>query len=508
MRLPAAAANPTSPRHLLLSTSTLVGAAPARVAAHVSEGQIRLSEVIASLSCALDITEGQPEGHAARTALIGMRLADEVGVPIEDRGALLYALLLKDLGCSSNAAKMAYLFGSDDQRLKRDVKTIDWPKMKESARYLVSHALPTARPWERAMRIVSLVLQGPKGPRQLVETRCERGATIARELRFPEATAIAIRQLDEHWNGKGHPDGLKREEISLLARIAGLSQTVEVFFREQGLNATVDMARSRRKRWFDPSLVDALVSLKPDQEFWQRLAEPDPMLRVADLEPVDQVRFINEAELDKIAEAFARVVDAKSPWTYKHSSGVARIASGIAATIGFDAEDVRRVRRMGLLHDLGKLGVSNMILDKPGKLTEQEFDALRRHPADSERILERIGCFAQYAPLAGAHHERVDGRGYFRGIPSKDLPLAARLMTVADIYEALTAARPYRDGIPREKVLAILEKDSGKAVCSLACEGLVAFLKREELESRVDEQLRSLDSLLGELSGEHQVPLA
>lgn len=467
-----------------------------------------MSEVIAALSCALDITEGQPEGHAARTALIGMRLADEVGVPAEDRGALLYALLLKDLGCSSNAAKMTYLFGADDRRLKRDVKTIDWPRMLDSARYVVSHALPTARPWERAMRVVSLALLGEKGPRQLIETRCERGATIARDLGFPEATAVAIRQLDEHWNGKGHPEGLRREEISLLARIAGLSQTVEVFFREQGLKSALEMARARRKRWFDPALVDALLALKNDHEFWQRVASPEPMDRVAALEPADHARFINDAELDQIAEAFARVVDAKSPWTYQHSTGVAKIASGIAATIGFDATEVRCVRRMGLLHDLGKLGVSNMILDKPARLTETEFAALRQHPADSERILERIGCFREYAPVAGAHHERIDGRGYFRGVPSQDLPLTARLMTVADIYEALTAARPYRDGMPKEKVLAILGKDAGKAVCPTACEGLIAYLKREELDSRVDEQLRSLDSLLGELSGEHQVPLA
>jgi len=490
-----------------MTTATLRAQAAQTAPGVDAESRIRLSEVIASLSCALDITEGQPEGHAARTALIGMRLAEEIGLDHAEREPLFYALLLKDLGCSSNAAKMSYLFGADDQRLKRDVKTIDWPKMKESARYLVSHALPDARPWERAMRVISLALQGSKGPRQLVETRCERGASIARSLGFPEGTAIAIRQLDEHWNGKGHPDGLRHEEISIGARIANLAQTVEVFWRERGIQAAVQIARDRRKRWFDPALVDAFVTLHEEASFWEQLTTSDPTAAVAKLAPEDDIHYIDEGELDRIAEAFAQVVDAKSPWTFKHSAGVARIASGIAATIGFDAEDVRRVRRMGLLHDLGKLGVSNLILDKPGKLTAEEFDALRAHPADSERILERIACFANYAPLAGAHHERIDGRGYFRGVPSRDLPLAARILTVADIFEALTAARPYRDGMPREKALAILQKDAGKAVCTLAVEGLLAYLKREEVESRVEDQLRSLDSLLNELSGEHQVPL-
>lgn len=466
----------------------------------LDDQHVRLSEVVSALSCALDITEGQPEGHSARSTLIGMRIAQELGLSSADQDALFYAILLKDLGCSSNAAKMAYLFGADDGRLKRDAKTIDWTRMMEVARYLKSHVAPGAQLWERAMRFASLAVQGPQGPKQLVQTRCERGSAVARDMGFPEATALAIRHLDEHWNGQGHPNGLRQTEISLLGRIAGLAQTVEVFVRDQGVDAAYTMAHHRRSRWFDPDLVTALDSIRHDQAFWNQVVNDHPLAALEPFEPQDTIIYADERRLDKIAEGFARVVDAKSPWTFKHSTNVSFIACGIAEAVGLDTNEVRHVRRMSMLHDLGKLGVSNMILDKPGRLTESEFAALRAHPESSERIVSRIGCLAEYARLTGSHHERLDGRGYHRGVPSGELPLAARLLTVADIFEALTASRPYRDAMPREKALDILKKDAGVAVCPTAVEGLLTFLNSTPVAPRVKDQLESLDRLLCDLS--------
>ena len=144
-----------------------------------------------------------------------------------------------------------------------------------------------------------------------------------------EATATAIYQLDEHWNGKGHPQGLKGEQISLLARIMGLAQTLEVFFSQQGLLAAMDIAEDRRGRWFDPDLVDAFLATRDGFDFWRRVHHPNPHQQVAAFEPSDAALIADEPQLDAIAAAFAQVVDAKSPWTYKHSAGVAEIAVGI-----------------------------------------------------------------------------------------------------------------------------------------------------------------------------------
>jgi putative nucleotidyltransferase with HDIG domain len=467
-------------------------------AADVGNTTVRLSEVVAALSYALDITEGQPEGHAARTCLIGMRLADELGLPTSDRSALFYALLLKDLGCSSNAAKMCYLFGADDRVVKRGVKTIDWPKMSQSVRFLMRNVGPDRSPLERLLKAAALAIQGPSGAKKLVETRCNRGADISTRLGFPPATAQAILDLDEHWNGKGHPYGRRGEEISLLGRIAGLAQTVEVFHTQRGAVAAWDMARARRGKWFDPQLVDLLMAVRTDEDFWQRLRMANLEQEVAACEPADQVRLADEALLDQLAEAFARVVDAKSPWTFLHSSGVAEISEGIATVLGYDPLSLRRVRQMGLLHDIGKLGVSNMILDKPGRLDDDEMVVLRRHPEHTHRILSRVGGFREFSDLAAAHHERIDGRGYHLGLAAGELPLPARILTVADIFEALSAARPYRPAVPQEQVLEIMRRDANVAICPMAFSALRTWLERKDYSGRVEAQLAEVERLLAE----------
>jgi putative nucleotidyltransferase with HDIG domain len=383
------------------------------------------------MSYALDITEGQPQGHAARTCLIGMRIARQIGLPQADQSALFYALLLKDLGCSSNAAKMAYLFGADDRQVKRDIKAIDWKKAAESFTFVRQHIAPVGTRLEKLMRIAAIAIDGSSGPKKLIQTRCERGASIARRLGFPEATATAIHQLDENWNGKGYPQGLRDEAISLLGRFLGLAQTLEVFFSEQGISAAIDVAQRRRGRWFDRALVDAFLATKDDADFWQCVRHPDPRHEVAAFEPPDATLIVDVRQLDAIAEAFADVVDAKSPWTYRHSVNVADAAVGIAEQLGMSSAETREVRRMGLLHDIGKLGVSNMILDKPDKLTDDEFAQLKKHPEYTEQIVSRVNGYGQLAELAGAHHEKLNGRGYHRGIESNKLPIAARLLAVA-----------------------------------------------------------------------------
>jgi putative nucleotidyltransferase with HDIG domain len=172
----------------------------------------------------------------------------------------------------------------------------------------------------------------------------------------------------------------------------------------------------------------------------------------------------DEAHLDLVAEAFARVIDAKSPWTYQHSTGVAEIAIGIGRALDFGAIELRELRRAALLHDLGKLGVSNLILDKPGKLTDHELAIMRRHPGYTHEILAQVGCFRHFADVAAAHHERLDGHGYHRQWNEARLVRAARVLCVADICDALRASRPYRAGLPVERVLEIMGREVGGGI--------------------------------------------
>jgi HD-GYP domain-containing protein (c-di-GMP phosphodiesterase class II) len=435
----------------------------------------RLSEVMSALSYALDLTEGQPEGHSVRTCLIGMRIADETGVTGEARADLFYTLLMKDAGCSVNAAPTTTLFGADDDAVKRSWKAVDWTRRGPGLR----HVLRSVRPGEplsaRLRQAWGIVTSRRSLTADLVRARCDRGADIARMLGLSEETAAGIRSLDEHWDGGGVPMGLRGEQIPLLARIACLAQTVEIFHAAHGLPAALAVARERAGRWFDPRLVAALLRTRRDGEFWNSLRE-DAAARAAALHPAGLALAADDQGLDRIAEAFARVIDAKSPYTYRHSEGVAAYAVAAGRMMGFSPAALRDLRRAGLLHDLGKLGVSNRILDKPGKLTEEEFAAVRRHPELTHRILVRVEPFRELAEVAASHHERMDGRGYHRGLPAGTLPPAARVLAAADVCDALSAERPYRAALPRERVLSMLREQRGPALCPDAVDALEAAL--------------------------------
>lgn len=440
--------------------------------------KLSISQIIAAMSFALDMTEGQAQGHATRSCMIGMRLAREAGVPRSQWPALFYALLLKDLGCSSNASKVCYLFGADDRTAKCNLKTTDWSSRIRSLKYVAQNAAPDAAPLQRARRFISVVVQGPAKARELVQLRCDRGATIARSLLLPEETAAAIRSLDEHWDGRGYPDGLAGEAIPLAARILNLSQTVEVFWALHGLDAARDMVLSRKGTWFDPDLVDAMKRVFADEAFWANAGAEDAIAQLGQFEPEDRILAADDATLDRVALGFSQVIDAKSPWTFCHSTGVAEVAVGIGNVLGFPPELIKQLRRAALLHDIGKLGVSNLILDKPGKLTPDELAEMRRHPFYTQQILRRVDGFSQFCELAASHHERLDGRGYHRGLPGDMLPDAVRTLVVADMYEALAAKRPYRQDLSEGEVMTILDKDAGKGVCPRVLEALKAFLAR------------------------------
>ena len=282
--------------------------------------------------------------------------------------------------------------------------------------------------------------------------------------------------------GGGQPHGKAKEDIDPLARIAGLAQTVEVFASEYGVATALDMAQRRRGSWFEPRLVKALWSLRRDEAFWAGVYGGDALGGIAAVEPPDERLTADDACLDRIALGFAQVVDAKSPWTGRHSEKVSELCVGIGEAMGFDAEMLRWFKRSALLHDIGKLGVSNAILDKPGRLDDTEMTAMRQHPSYTERILSRIEGQTLLVATAASHHEKLDGSGYHRGLKSGQMSRPVRAMVVADMFEAMTAQRPYRDTMPVEKVMGMLEGDVGKWICPEAFGALRSFIENEGYE--------------------------
>jgi HD-GYP domain-containing protein (c-di-GMP phosphodiesterase class II) len=234
---------------------------------------------------------------------------------------------------------------------------------------------------------------------------------------------------------------------------------LEIFSQRGGAALAREVAARRAGRWFDPALVTAARHLFDDGVLWTELQRRDPMALVARDEPCPLFVRADHSRLDRIAEAFAAVIDAKSPFTSNHSRRVARYAVTIATRLNFDEAALVRLRRAALLHDIGELGVPNRILDKPGRLGAEEWDLVRLHPAHTFDILQAVPLFRDFAYDASCHHEKLDGGGYPYALSGTEMSPTARVLAVADITDALLAERRYRAGLPPPEVVRILETE-------------------------------------------------
>jgi HD-GYP domain-containing protein (c-di-GMP phosphodiesterase class II) len=390
-----------------------------------------------------------------------MHLGRAIGLEERQLWELYYTLLLKDLGCSSNAARICELYLTDDLDFKRDFKQVG-DSLPQVVRFVLQHTGLKAGLAERFKSVLNIFKNGSDISRQLIQTRCQRGAEIARLLRFSEGIAQGIYNLDEHWNGQGKPAGLVGGDIPVYARIALLSQVVDVFYTGGSKEAALTEAVNRSGQWFEPRLVAALQGL--DSAFWDSLRAADIGQAVLALEPSQYEVPLDEDYLDDIAAAFGQVVDSKCPYTSGHSARVALYTDLIGQSLGLDLERRRWLKRGALLHDVGKLGVSNSVLDKAGALDAAEWAEVRQHAALTESILSRISAFSELARIAGAHHERLDGGGYPRGLLAPDIAMETRIITTADIFDAITAERPYRGAVPVDQTLAMMKKTVGTAI--------------------------------------------
>jgi putative nucleotidyltransferase with HDIG domain len=414
---------------------------------------------LGALSQALDLVEGQPEGHALRTAEIGVRIARSIGLPDEDLADLYFASVLKDSGCSNNSVRIHQIFGGDDFLSKREVKFLDWTSNISSLMFAMRHTEVGGSLGEKLRRMASNLGPPKKVMNAVTEARCTRGAEISRMLNLRENVPFAILYLDEHWDGHGAPYGLKGAEIPLMARILCLAQTFDVFRMAYGSECAFEVIRARSGRWFDPDLVDTCISLKPEMQL--AVVGPSQSKVFRGIPEIHAAAI--DADVDRICGAFAMIIDAKSAFTAEHSSRVTEYCVELAHWFGYTPQNLTTLRRAALLHDLGKLAISSAILEKPSPLSDEEFDKVKQHPKLSDKILRQIPTFQTIAEIASSHHERLDGWGYWRGLEGQQLNLDARILTACDVFDALTARRPYRDALPVEKALSIMHEDEGTA---------------------------------------------
>jgi HD-GYP domain-containing protein (c-di-GMP phosphodiesterase class II) len=448
----------------------------------MSEVRPSKAAILGALSKALDMVEGQPEGHSLRTASIALKIGSELGLSVEDREDLYFASVLKDSGCSNNSVRVHKIFGGDEHRAKYAVKLSDWTSTAESIKFVWRHTEAGKSLVHKLRRMAANVGTPQQVMREVTEARCTRGAAIASMLSFRPAVASAIYNLDEHWDGRGAAHGVRGDAIPLLGRILCLSQSVEVFLTAFGPIAALEMARSRSGTWFDPDIVRAFESAFRKEDDLAAIGEANP----AELALPHLRTSAMDSDLDAICQSFAMIVDAKSSFTAEHSTRVMRYADQVGAAFDFSPDRLANLRRAALLHDIGKLGVPTGILEKRDRLDSHEYDRIKQHPRLGHEVLSRIPSFAYFAEVASCHHERLDGKGYWRGICADHLSLDVRIVSACDVYDAISACRPYREALEPDVVWSIMDSESGTSLDPAVVDALRFCCSPSKVESMPD----------------------
>jgi HD-GYP domain-containing protein (c-di-GMP phosphodiesterase class II)/DNA-binding CsgD family transcriptional regulator len=416
---------------------------------------VRLAELVAALSLGVDLGFGQPMEHVLRECLIALRLADRIGLDEAERSTVYYTALLVNVGCHSDAHEQAKWFG-DDIALKSTKYDGDFRSVRAMAAMmsLVGSGNP---PLHRVRVGLEFAISGRHDLDGMVARHSAVARALAERLGLPEEVQEAVAASYEQWDGKGWPGGLAGDRIPIAARLAQFAEFVEVAHRVGGDDAAVVLAEQRAGLQFDPALSAALCA---DTEgvlggldsahTWSAVIDAEPALRVT----------LSDESFDRALLAIADFVDLKSPYTLGHSRAVTELAGATSEQLGLPEDEAQLLRRAGLVHDLGRLGVSNAIWDKPGPLGAGEWERVRLHPYLTERMLHQSPALAPLGAVAVQHRERLDGSGYPKGLSGGAISQPARILGTIDAYRSMREPRPHRPALSAEEAAGELRADA------------------------------------------------
>jgi HD-GYP domain-containing protein (c-di-GMP phosphodiesterase class II) len=409
---------------------------------------VRLAELMAALSLATDLGMGQPMEFALSSCILAVRLAEKCSYSEEALREVYYQALLRYIGCNSETDWLASIV-RDEQRLRADFTRIDQGSLPAVLHAFVG-AILQANAGDTSVdlaRVIGHGLLASSHIKPMFAGHCEVAQRLAERFGFDQNVVYGLGQLYERWDGKGSPRGLKGEAIAPAVLVVTLAQDMVLFHRLGGVDAALNVARERRSRAYAPFLVEVFCAHV--EELCIDLDQEPSWSSVLELEPGPK-DGLTEEQLDNACRAFADFVDIKSAYTLTHSSGVADLAAEAARLGGLPASDVTMIWRAALVKEIGRTGISSSIWEKTAALTEREWERVRLHTYYAERIFAGTPALAKLGGLASLHHERLDGSGYHRGLPTASLSLAARILAAADVYHSLTEARPYRPAVEPE----------------------------------------------------------
>ena len=413
--------------------------------------RVRLAEVVAALSLGIDLGFGQPMEHILRQCLIALRLAESLGLDEQTRVAVYYTALLVSIGCHTDAHEQAKWFG-DDIALKADKYVSGIHGLRSAVSGL--RMLGSGHPVLHRFRVgLEFVISGRKDLDGMIEHHSKMARALGEQLGLTDQTLEALDASYEQWDGKGWPGELKGEGVPIAARLTMIGEFAEVAHRVGGIDAARELVRKQSGKQFDPRLAagfeanaEMLLADLDTVETWSAVIDAEPSLAVV----------LSEEQFDEVLLAIADFVDLKSPYTLGHARAVAGMAADAGATLGLTESEVATLRRAGLVHDFGRLGVSNSIWDKAGPLGSGEIERMRMVPYVTERILRQSPALAPLGAIAVQHRERLDGSGYPRGLSGAEISRSARILGAADAYRAMREPRPYREALDSEKAASQL----------------------------------------------------
>ncbi|HEY1510241.1 MAG TPA: HD domain-containing phosphohydrolase [Solirubrobacteraceae bacterium] len=404
---------------------------------------VRLAEVVAALSLGVDLGFGQPMEHVLRQCLIALRLGERIGLDDEARAAVYYTALLVNVGCHSDAHEQAKWFG-DDIELKSGKYDHEARSLRAAAAAM--RLIGAGNPPLHRFRVgVEFALSGHRDVDRMIAHHAELARSLGEHLGLPDDVQQSLAGAYERWDGRGWPGQLEGEAVPVAARLAQVAEFVEVAYRLGGIGSVRELVRKRSGGQFDPRLAqlmddnaEMILGGLDTASAWDAVIDAEPALAVV----VSGERF------DSTLLAIANFVDLKSPYTLGHASAVAGLVAEAGVQLGLPDGDRRVLRRAGLVHDLGRLGISNAIWDKPGPLAAGEWERVRLHPYLTNRMLRQSEPLAPLGTIALQHRERLDGSGYPSGLAGAAISRPGRLLGAADAYQAMCEPRPYRAALP------------------------------------------------------------
>jgi HD-GYP domain-containing protein (c-di-GMP phosphodiesterase class II) len=437
------------------------------VAEGTDRAHVRLAELVAALSLGVDLGFGQPMEHMLRQCLIALRLAERIGLDEHRRAGVYYTALLVGVGCHTDAHEQAKWFG-DDIALKSGKYDHEFHSLRGAASGI--RRLGSGHAGSHRFRVaLEFALAGHREVADMINHHSAMTRTLGEQLGLPDEVLDALGAAYETWDGRGWPGDLKGDAVPLAARLAQLAEFVEVAYRAGGVEAAKSVARERADKQFDPELAELMCS---DGEMilagldavetWDAVIEAEPALAV----------LLSWDRFDAALLAIANFVDLKSPYSLGHSHAVADLAAAAGAQLGLSDAEVRTLRRAGLVHDFGRLGVSNAIWDKKGPLGVGEWERVRLHPYLTERMLQQSAVLGPLGAIAVQHRERLDGSGYPRGLGGVAVSRPARILGAADAYQAMREPRPHRP-----------ERSAGEAAAELRADVKAGRLDADAVEA-------------------------